>query len=293
MTLTVTSPPFQNVNMPALDLRRGLSYGQQEGVGSVGDLTVAQRSAGANMSVDIAAGEAMVQGDSTAYQGKYYVLNDALFNLTGFSAANATNPRVDRVAIRVRDAFHGDAANDVSFIILTGTPTSGATLTNLTGAASVPGGHLLLANVLIPASATTVTTANISNVATQSVGGFVTFAPTLTQSGAVTFTTNTARYAKVGAVVHVNATLLITGSGSAGFAITVGGLPAAASANAIGGSFVYFDSGTNWYTGYTTGVSQTTVTLQGGDYGDRIGISPNIAAANGDSLQINLMYESA
>jgi len=81
--------------------------------------------------------------------------------VTGFTAAHATLPRIDRVAIRLRDAFHGEAANDVSFQILTGTATAGATLANLNGAAAVPGSHLLLANILIPAAATTIVNANI------------------------------------------------------------------------------------------------------------------------------------
>lgn len=161
MTLAVTSAPFQSVNMPALDLRRFLSAGLQEGVMSSTAMAVAQRAAGANMSVDIAAGEAAVAGESITNQGLYYAYNDATFNLTGFTAANATLPRIDRVALRVRDAFHGDAASDLAFVIVTGTATAGATLANLNGVTAVPAGHLLLANVLIPATATTVTSTNI------------------------------------------------------------------------------------------------------------------------------------
>lgn len=170
MALSVTSAPFQQVSMPALDLRRYLGAGLQEGVASATDMAVAQRGAGANFSVDIAAGEALIQGDTVANQGRYYVLNDAVFNLTGFTTANATNPRIDRVTLRVRDAFHGDAANDVSFQIVTGTATAGATLANLNGAAAVPNSQLLLANILIPATATTVTTANIDTTVRRLIG---------------------------------------------------------------------------------------------------------------------------
>jgi len=113
------------------------------------------------MSVDIAAGYAYLHATTVTAQGVYGAYNDAVYNLTGFTAAHATNPRVDRVALRLRDAFHGDAANDWTFVILTGTATAGATLANLTGAAAVPANHLLLANILIPANATSVITANI------------------------------------------------------------------------------------------------------------------------------------
>jgi hypothetical protein len=162
MALSVTSAPWHQVAMPALDLRRYLTaLVSSEGVATAADMTVSQRGAGANMSVDIAAGYALVQGDTVAGQGMYLAYNDAVYNLTGFTAAHATLPRIDRVAIRVRDIFHGDAANDEAFVILTGTATSGATLANLTGAAAIPGSHLLRANVLVPATATTITTANI------------------------------------------------------------------------------------------------------------------------------------
>jgi len=161
MALVVTSAPWQQVNMPALDLRRFLSYGLAEGVGSSTAMAVSQRAAGANMSVDIAVGDAIVQGDSVTNQGKYFAYNDAVFNLTGFTAAHATLPRIDRVTLRVRDAFHGDAANDFSFQIVTGTATSGATLANLTGAAAIPNSQLLLANILIPAASASIVDANI------------------------------------------------------------------------------------------------------------------------------------
>jgi hypothetical protein len=159
MALSVTSPIWQQVNTPALDMRRFLSfdrYGE-----SVRGMAVVQRGAGANYSVDIAAGEATVQGDLVTNQGLYYVYNDATVNLTGFAAANATNPRIDRITLKVDDAFHGGAGNTASFPIITGTATAGATLTNLTGAGAVPASSILLANVLIPATATTITTANI------------------------------------------------------------------------------------------------------------------------------------
>lgn len=162
MTLSYTSPIFQQVNSPAIDVRRFVSIlAPSEGVAGTGDMAVTQRGAGANYSVDIAAGRALVQGDSITNQGMYYAYNDGTINLTGFTAAHATLPRIDRVCLRVRDAFHGDAANDLAFVIVTGTATSGATLVNLNGVAAVPASHLLLANILIPAASSTITTANI------------------------------------------------------------------------------------------------------------------------------------
>ena len=168
MALSVTSAPWQQVNMPALDLRRWLyATGVQEGIRSSTDLTVVQRGAGANMSVDVGVGFAMVQGDSVTNQGLFLAYNDAATNAV-VTAAHATLPRIDRVCVRVRDAFHGDAANDISFQVVAGTATSGATLVNLNGAAAVPASHLLLANVLVGAAVSSITNANIANVAQQS-----------------------------------------------------------------------------------------------------------------------------
>lgn len=161
MTLVTVSGPHQQAAMPAVDVRRALqSLVTREGARAAGEMLVGQRAAGANMSVDIAAGLAGVFGDTVAGQGLYVAYNDAAVNLA-VSAAHATLPRIDRVCLRVRDAFHGDAANDFSFVTVVGTATAGATLANLTGAAAVPANHLLLANVLVPAAAASIVTANI------------------------------------------------------------------------------------------------------------------------------------
>ena len=147
-----------------------------EGVFASGDFAVTQKAAGANMSVDVATGDAYVTFD-TPYGGKRRVHNDALSNsgtpgsptapdwATTFTAADGSNPRIDRVVLQVRDsALDGGGAYDAVFKVVAGTATVGATLTNLTGAGAVPANALLLANVLIPSGATTVTTANIDTV---------------------------------------------------------------------------------------------------------------------------------
>lgn len=152
--------------MPAVDLRQMVgSLVSTEGIKTSTDLAVAQRAAGANMSVDVAAGTAVIQDDHATGGGFYSYTLSATSNVAPVTVADATNPRIDRVVVRVRDQALGDAANDAAIVILAGTPTSGATLANLNGAAAVPGSSLLLANILIPAAGTSVTTANIGNVA--------------------------------------------------------------------------------------------------------------------------------
>ncbi len=147
--------------MPAVDLRRlnGMMI-RGEGVCGLGDLAVSQRGAGANMSVDVAAGSAYVKDDHGSGGGFYLATFSAVENVT-ITAADGSNPRLDRICLRIRDAYLGDAANDISIVTVNGTPTGGATLLNLSGAAAVPSNHLLLANVLVAAADTSITTSEI------------------------------------------------------------------------------------------------------------------------------------
>lgn len=84
----------------------------------------------------------------------------------GFEVANPVNPRVDRVVVQIRDANvagGGDTEISGKFRAVTGTPTSGATLVNLSGAAAIPANSLLIANVLVPAGASKLVSGNIDN----------------------------------------------------------------------------------------------------------------------------------
>jgi hypothetical protein len=145
----------------AKDLRRFLSIGREQGVIAAGDFAVSERGAGANLSVDVDPGEALIQGDTSTDQGLYYVNETATTNVS-ITAADATNPRIDRVVLEILD--HDEDAGGSYFArirVVDGTPTSGATLVNLTGAATVPDDALLLANVSVPALDTTISDAQI------------------------------------------------------------------------------------------------------------------------------------
>lgn len=135
-----------------------------EGVLTAFDLDVDQRAAGANMSVDVSAGAAWVKGDDDANaQPTYRVRNDATVNVA-IAGADASKPRIDRVVARVYDQAFAGASLTWDIEVITGTPTTGATLTNLSGAAAVPNTALLLANVLVPAAASSIVTADIGDV---------------------------------------------------------------------------------------------------------------------------------
>lgn len=145
------------------------------GIIGSGSFAVAQRAAGADMSVDVATGDAWVLGTDTTRQGAYLVTNDASLNIatttTGIAwpVGNATNPRIDQIILRIFDTQDGSAANGnksadgAQLQVLVGVPTAGATLSNRSGAAALPSSSIRLADVLMPAGATTVTTANIGD----------------------------------------------------------------------------------------------------------------------------------
>lgn len=120
--------------------------------------------------VDISAGAAWIKGDSGTpgmglSQGLFMAVNDAaVSNAVTLSAADPTNPRVDQIYVQVRDSTDltpGGGNDDLIFGVVTGTPTSGATLLNRNGAAALGNDRLLLADVLVGAGATSLTAANI------------------------------------------------------------------------------------------------------------------------------------
>lgn len=116
--------------------------------GSSTDLAMTPTS---GMSASVAAGRAFVKGDDRSTQGTYFCFVPEATTLT-FSAAHASNPRIDRVVLQVYDADVTGSSNKWEIRIIDGTATSGATLSNLTGAASIPNGAFLLYNVLVPAA---------------------------------------------------------------------------------------------------------------------------------------------
>lgn len=134
-----------------------------EGVVSYDSFRVSQRDAGANLSVDVNMDDvAYVRGDSVDLQGLYTIPpHSETINLT-VSAADSTNPRIDQVVLEVKDDTHdASGLNLVRVRVIAGTPTSGATLDNRTGAAELPDSALLLADILVAASDTAIGDAEI------------------------------------------------------------------------------------------------------------------------------------
>lgn len=88
----------------AADYRQFLaSLVAQEGV--LWGTAVTQRGAGANFSVDVAAGAVAVTGDDVSNQGMYLAINDATYNVTVPSPPGA-GTRVHRLVAQIRDKLH-------------------------------------------------------------------------------------------------------------------------------------------------------------------------------------------
>lgn len=156
--MTVLTPAFLNLDATYTAASLGLPYRDfiGEGVVAAADLAVAQRSAGANMSVDVAAGVAWVQGDDSTSQPTYRFRNDAVVNLA-IAAADASNPRIDIVVAEVRDSVFSGVSNDGQLRVITGTPAVFPTVP------APPNNALNLAEVSVPALDTTIGTAQITD----------------------------------------------------------------------------------------------------------------------------------
>ncbi len=126
---------------------------------------------------------------------------------------------------------------------------------------------------------------------------WVTFAPTVTQSGAVTLTVTFARYIVLANTVIVQARLAITGAGTGNNAIIIAGLPTAilpgnATVNDhVAGNSVISNSGTAFYQGALVYVGVNDFRIIAHNTTDFIGVDPNFALANGDFIGFQGSWE--
>lgn len=121
------------------------------------DLKVSQRGAGANMSVDVAAGQCYVTGTESSTQGVYHCDNVGVENKT-ITASNPTNPRRDLIVARIKDVEYSGAANEFLLDVIAGTPAGSP------ADPTVPANCIVLARVAVAANATSITNANITDL---------------------------------------------------------------------------------------------------------------------------------
>lgn len=131
-------------------------FGSREGVVLPADLAVTQNGT-PNLSVNVAAGWAAVDGDDNANQGFYVVWNDATKNLA-IASSDVTNPRRDLVVARVRDAFYTGATNAFDLFVVTGVAAASPV------DPAIPNNSLVLARVAVAANASTILNANITDL---------------------------------------------------------------------------------------------------------------------------------
>jgi hypothetical protein len=125
-----------------------------EGVLGQTSFLVSQRGAGANFSVDVAAGYAVILGDSVANQGKYLIRSVGVVNVTT-PAAPGSGTRVHRVIARIRDKVAAGANYDWTLELLEDTGT---------GTPALPASAISLATVSITVAQASVTNTNITNL---------------------------------------------------------------------------------------------------------------------------------
>lgn len=124
-----------------------------EGVIGAGSLKLSQRAAGANFSVDVAVGYAVIVGDDVSNQGRYLVQSTAVENLS-IPTPPVSGTRVHRVVARVKDKLHNGTWSTYEWTLEvlqdsgSGTPATPATAISL-GRVSVAAGQASVLNANI------------------------------------------------------------------------------------------------------------------------------------------------
>lgn len=142
---------------------RGALIGIDAATAPTFSLLVVQRQLGANMSVDVLQGGAIIPSAVTAL-GKYLCRNDSVVNIP--ITANASgNPRIDIIVAQVFDTVSDPNSTQDGWTLraIAGTPTGGATLANRNGAATVPAGAIILADVIVANGETTIDSVDIED----------------------------------------------------------------------------------------------------------------------------------
>lgn len=137
---------------------------ERPGILQANAMRISQRGAGANNSVDIAAGAILVPGTSVTNQGYYHVINDATVNLPMSTPAHGSLPRIDTVIVAVRDQFYTGANNDAQFVYVAGTAAASPAAPDI--AAAGHNNYWRLANISVPANDNTIVTADITDLRT-------------------------------------------------------------------------------------------------------------------------------
>ena len=175
---------LQNVDYPARIDRTVFDSIWSEGVLGLSALQVTQSAVPA-MTVDVAAGTGIVQGDDEPFQGKYVCREEAATTGLSIAAAPGSGSRHDLVVLQVRDPnATGPAGDDAILSVITGTP-SGSPVDP-----AIPNSALVLARVRVPAGTGTITNSLIDDLRTEArvvgtspIGSVISYAGAVAPSG--------------------------------------------------------------------------------------------------------------
>jgi hypothetical protein len=123
--------------------------------GGAGDLKVSQQGSPA-MGITVAIGSGIVDGTESATQGIYVVVNDAAADVS-IAASDPSNPRIDLVGVRIRDDEFSGANHVADLFIVQGTAAASPSRP------TAPDNFLELAEVDVPAGASSITNAEITD----------------------------------------------------------------------------------------------------------------------------------
>ncbi len=127
----------------------------QAGIVRKNDLLVGPRAAGANFTVDVAAGQCAIKGTSVAEQGTYLCRSTAVENVA-IAAAPASGSRTDLIVARVFDR-QADGGTEYAWRPLSVTGTVGG------GLPALPPSSILLFEVAVAAGQTSITAGNLTD----------------------------------------------------------------------------------------------------------------------------------
>lgn len=123
--------------------------------GVITGLSVTQRGAGANFSVDVAAGIAAITGQDVADQGRYVMQSTATENVT-IPAAPGSGSRTHRIVARVKDKLHNGAWSTYEWTLECLEDTG-------TGTPALPNSAIDLAYVTVTSTTVSITNAEITD----------------------------------------------------------------------------------------------------------------------------------
>lgn len=132
-----------------------------------------------------------------------------------------------------------------------------------------------------------------TGIVSTGLGAWTTYTPTLTQTATVTKTVSSAAYMKIGRGVIGQATVSVTGAGTAGAQVRLG-LPMAAAHNVVMASGYIYDSSTT--TRYVVSgfqvASAVLAFVHDTSAGNIFGTTPAVTLASGDILDVFYMFEA-